>query len=471
MGKGKGGLNRSVSIPQPNIFGRIGTGVGQGLAEQLPKELENYRLKTGLKNIADQADSGKLSPAQFLAQTAGTYGVTPQIVQSMGELAKIQNQGNAYKNAAVGGQQGARQPQASPQMQPQQDPRNVTFANLQPSTAGQGQQQQNTPNVSPKESGQPQIVGENPLDPKFMARQPWTPQQRNQAIAEHIGQGFLPDQAAQMAADDEDRYLGVPEVEEQNLTKLKGRQADAKAAFQNHLETKLQKRGDNTFEDLTGEMQKNLERGMERDLKTNPKASIEDVANDWSNRALNLVKAKKIVEKIGKTTGIENLWKGKDSETKLKAAQQVFEKAGNLEEFYNILGNNDFGMSPQGRSEIAFPLSQKKEKVINSIIKTPVKNGRFGEIPPSNDEREAYAVKAALDIQNAGLDENDSLLTIARKLSLRDPYFDQNAFFGEFLPEKKIKGLNDRHEREAIEGKHGLIPNWGDIKYLHTGRP
>lgn len=93
-------------IKQGNIFGRIGTGLGKGIGEQVPKEVEHQRLRSGLRNLADQ--SGKLSPSQFLAEAAGTYGATPQIIQSFGELSKQQARGQALS------QMQDKQPQSSP---------------------------------------------------------------------------------------------------------------------------------------------------------------------------------------------------------------------------------------------------------------------------------------------------------------------------------------------------------------------
>jgi hypothetical protein len=86
-------------IKNADIFGRVGSGIGQGLAEQVPKEIENYRLRTGLKNLANEADRGELSPAQFLARAAGTYGATPQIVQSFGDLARQQGMAKALEKS------------------------------------------------------------------------------------------------------------------------------------------------------------------------------------------------------------------------------------------------------------------------------------------------------------------------------------------------------------------------------------
>ena len=44
-----------------NAFGRIGKGIGQGLSEQLPKELERGRLSQGLKELEKEKD---LTPYQ-----------------------------------------------------------------------------------------------------------------------------------------------------------------------------------------------------------------------------------------------------------------------------------------------------------------------------------------------------------------------------------------------------------------------
>jgi len=82
---------------QPSVFGRLGKGISQGLSESVPKEIDNYRLQKGLQSLADQADQGNLSPTQYLAKAAGTYGATPQIVQSFAELSKQQQIKDAYK--------------------------------------------------------------------------------------------------------------------------------------------------------------------------------------------------------------------------------------------------------------------------------------------------------------------------------------------------------------------------------------
>lgn len=82
-------------IKQANIFGRIGTGIGQGLSEQLPKEIERGRLASGLNNLSKQEG---LSPFQQFAGLASTPGITPQMIQSGGELLRQQAYLGALKN-------------------------------------------------------------------------------------------------------------------------------------------------------------------------------------------------------------------------------------------------------------------------------------------------------------------------------------------------------------------------------------
>jgi len=68
----------SYQVKQGNIFGRLGSGIGQGLAEQLPKEIERSRLAQGLEDLSQQQG---LSPTQKFAKLAAIPGVTPQMIQ------------------------------------------------------------------------------------------------------------------------------------------------------------------------------------------------------------------------------------------------------------------------------------------------------------------------------------------------------------------------------------------------------
>lgn len=76
----------------PSAGTRFAQGVQQGLSNVLPKEFEHQRLKSGLQALAQKSKAGNLSPEEFLAEAAGTYGISPQAVQSFGKLASQQSQ-------------------------------------------------------------------------------------------------------------------------------------------------------------------------------------------------------------------------------------------------------------------------------------------------------------------------------------------------------------------------------------------
>jgi len=462
-------------IKQGSIFGRIGSGIGKGIAEQLPKEIENQRLRAGLNDVAKQADQGNLSPASFLAKVAGTYGVTPQIVQSFTELSKLQNQRNAFQNSANGGRLPPGTDQG-PGFKASPDMAGVQTANIldQAANAGMPMQTslnpqaiapsptgvqppspnlQKTPNVGRKEDI-PQVAPGNPLNQQNLPRNAWTPQERNAVISDYINQGFLPDQAQQLASDDESRYLGQPEVYRERQAEIKAAKQEARNALTRHLETKLQKTGENVFKDIEGPMLLNAERGMIRDLIVNPKSDIDNVANDWSERLYRTAIAKGKLRTMGQTTGIENFLKGNQSINKLKEYQDIFKKSGNLEEFQNILVGPDFGMSTQAAASVAYPPSKK--------VADYFKNVKTDKFRGSNDQK---ARKAAIEI-GKNIQPDDSILSIARKLSEIDPYFDQKTFFEQISEDKDELGLNERQRLELAEQPTNFLPNWADLLFL-----
>lgn len=87
-----------VEIKQGNIFGRVGESVGKGLMNTVPKEAERYRLSQGLKNLEQESSRGNLTPLQLFTKASAIPGITPQMVQSFGELAKQQQQAGALGN-------------------------------------------------------------------------------------------------------------------------------------------------------------------------------------------------------------------------------------------------------------------------------------------------------------------------------------------------------------------------------------
>lgn len=79
-------------IKNADIFGRVGSGIGAGLAEQIPKEIERNRLASGLNELGEQKD---LTPFQQFARLSSIPGVTPQMIQSGSDLLRQQARGQA----------------------------------------------------------------------------------------------------------------------------------------------------------------------------------------------------------------------------------------------------------------------------------------------------------------------------------------------------------------------------------------
>lgn len=449
-------------IKQGNIFGRIGSNIGKGLAEQIPEEVKRNRLNSGLQDL--EKDSGNLNQQQYFTRALQVPHLIehPQAIQSLAELAKVQNQGNAYSRAA-----GKNQPNANNISRNNSDvsqiQQNISDENAptqqssdigKSSIKGDEKNNQRSPNIE-RNQDIPQVVSGNPLNQQNLPKTPWSPQQRNQQISDYIEQGFLPDQAKQLASDDEARDLGQPEVHKERQENIKSAKKEVRETLKRHLETKLQKSGDNLYKDVEGPMIVNAERGMIRDLILNPNADIDNVANDWSERLYRTAIAKDKMKTLGKTTGVENFLKGNQSVKKLQEYQDIFKRSGNLEEFKNLLKGPDFGMSEQAASSISYPTSKNISEYISKM--------KPNHTAENSDQK---ARKAALEIEKLGVGTDDSISSIAKSLSDKDPYFDQQAFFDQISEDKDKIGLNERQRLELAEGVRNILPNWADLLYL-----
>lgn len=66
-------------LPQEGSFAsQFGSGVGQGLSQQLPEEIKRYRLKSGLENLANQKSTK--SPYELIASLATIPGIDPGLI-------------------------------------------------------------------------------------------------------------------------------------------------------------------------------------------------------------------------------------------------------------------------------------------------------------------------------------------------------------------------------------------------------
>jgi hypothetical protein len=440
-------------IKQANIFGKIGENLGKGLAEQLPKEVERGRLAAGLKNLGEQRGQSPYQQFTGLVAAAHEY---PQVVQSGTELLKQQGIRQAYANQAnrIQGQGGAGgQPALPPNIA-------QTYAQIG-RQSGTGQPNAAPETVSPYQTGQPQVVGTNPLRPETTTVKPMTPQQKvddiNQ-LAENFPNLTYPDLKA-MSDENEQRRIAQPEAERAEDDRLRGIQDRLRTGFDTLLQKKLQKTPADTFKNLTGEMQNNLIRSMNKDLREHPELSEDDVINKWTQKGLDLAKAKsKLDAKLGSSIfALPILLNRSEYRKGLEDLGDVYRQAGNSEEFFNTL--REYGFSPRGAGSLAYKNNSTLQKYVDSSQKSgSMLLGHRGD----------NARKIALGIENL-ITPQDSILAIANDLVIRDRLFPLNDFLNQIREDKDEIGLTPRQRRELSEAGH-VMPYWSDILVLPQGK-
>jgi hypothetical protein len=374
-----------------------------------------------------------------------TPGITPQGIQSTGELLKHQSLRQAFSRG--------RNQEPAPNIPPQQSLEDVNFGQKpgMPSKKSAISNEAASQIVSPDERGQPQVNTKNPLRPEAKIPKPFTAEQRIDEIGK-LGERFphlsYPE-LSQMQAENEARYMGQSEAERKEDERLRATQDRLQNKFQSSLEKKLQKKGPETFADLTGEMQNNLIRGMERDLASNPSLSEDDAVNTWTQKGLDLAKAKSKLNGIADSSlfALPIILDKENYRRQLSDLGDIYRKAGNSEEFYNTL-QTKFNMSPQGASTLAYPLNKDLTSHLNKAEKGKKSNAR----------------NIAIGIEDK-ITPNDSLLTIGRQLLMNDADFNIRDFFNQLSEDKDEIGLTQRQRRELTEsGQWG--PSWGDMLIL-----
>lgn len=465
----------SYQVKQGNVFGRLGEQVGAGLASQVPKEVDRYRLSKGLNQFVQNAPN--MSPMQQYTALLSIPGASenPQLIQTFGELAKQQNIRSVYGKGGRGKIDEATSVQKPPSGT---DLDNVKFGNInenRPSRRGQPNLPSDYTNEESQAQALPGGVTDNPYSKKYEPSQPWTPQQLDDRIGYYLDRDphlSLQD-ARNYALADEQRDLSRPAIERDVRERREGVEDKADLEFDKQLATILQKEGNQIYSDLTGDSLLNLKKAMRNDLATNPNLTEKTAAEKWIRIGKNLAEQKSILKGISGRDLSDKIQPSKKIENikRLKSAQKVFAETGNLDEFYKTLqqgnispqydkdgnlidaGSAGFGLSPGSAALIAYPRSES----IKSEIR---KNQNWGDMP--FDKHEAMSRRFAEDIAK-NMRSNDSFLAIAREMKDRNPYFNETAFFDYLRENQDNLGLNARLKRELESGVSDLFPNWGDI--------
>ena len=428
-------VKTSFKVHQPPIGTQIAAGLNKGLAEQIPKEVAQYRLSQGLQNFAQNA--GNLSPLEAAAQLGGIPGISPQMLQILPELLKRQQ----YAQGLNAQNQSQKQPIPSGSLN------------------AEGRMPQNLPIVEPEEVGQPQANPQSPFREQVTPRPIWTQERVNQERANVAGEmpWLTIPEINQEVQQREQRYQAEPE----SYKKIDDERRETSKRLQTGLDERLNLLLENsdpkTVGKISGELLNNLHRSAERDLISDPNASEEDIINHWAKKALDLDKARKRLEVLSKRGIVDRLTSPGKMEERLKEFQKIYAETGNEEEYANYL-ISDFGLSREGANSIAFPVSKRiadfaTSKKFRGNIENVGKNSRA----------------IATSIEDI-ITPKDSILAIAREMSLRNPFFDKQNFIDQLREDQDIIGLTPRQKRELAEGQGSILPSWGDIFNLSWSR-
>ncbi len=473
---------------KPNMFGRFGQGISKGIADVVPKEIERYRLSEGLKQFEKEAPN--LSIMQQYARLAAIPGISPQAVKTFGELAQKQNLRQIYGQGTEGrnGEENPRGRRGIPASAlPEKDSgrqqlQGINFLNLPQrgpqvketpppvSKEARGEPETNLPSNYPSAEREAKARPSNIINPLSESLQPippWTTEEKEEY------KGFLlrrnPNmteaEADQQAADAEARERAQPEAGQEIEDKKKAVRKELDTEFDTQLKKVLQKEGNEVYKDLTGETLLNLQNRAYDDLSTDPELNAKSAAEKWVKKGKQLVETKSLLKGLAHRDMADKSWPAKKEETlkKLMSGQKIYAETGNKNEFYDMLrsknGDGQFGfdLSPGGAALIAYDRSEPVKKMIKS-------NENWHKYAGGVHEQKLpdYSRKFAKDVWEK-MNDDDSILAIAREMKQNNRFFDAAAFFDYFRENQDKRGLTPHQKQELVSGVGDIFPNWGDL--------
>lgn len=447
----------SYNVKQGNIFGRIGTELGRGLAESIPKEVERNRLAKGIEELNSNPN---LTPLQYFSQALTKPGLIdrPQAIQSLAQLAREQGMRKSYIDAYRGGNAPGSMPQNF--NQGQSNIQDVRSANIPEETINKTGSQPSIPTGFESREQQamskPGLV-EPETNPKFLPTKRWTPEQvyaNKGMLAERFPLASDED-LNKMNADAEERYLGLPEDERKQQDYLRDVEFKAKDKFNKDLSTSLEKEGKEIYGDISGQLKLDAEKAMLNDLKTNPNLTTDMAAEKWVKKLHDFTRIKSQNKELaGRDIHTHlNANKKEDTIKSLMERQKIYADLGRQKEYFDML-RSDFGLSPERAAMIAYPRSESVKKIIRSTSRKD-----FSPIPSKT------AAKSSKIAEEFGMNKtsNDSILGFMRSMKDNIPTFDESAFF-EYLKDNQERfGFTGEQKEELGFKRFDLFPNWGDI--------
>jgi hypothetical protein len=356
----------SFQVSQGSLAGRLGSGLGQGLADQIPKEVDRYRLSQGLKQF--EKESANLTPFQQATKLMSIPGIGAEHIYALQPLLQQQKARQAqvdYGKSFSGNQ------------------------NTKPAAKGQPAQR-----GIPAEKSITNLETEQALlEPNL----PPTPQEIN-ALAGQLIQDF-PDKFVnpEQANAEASNLLSA----EYNKTQALREQSKINDAAKTDIENEFNKVLGDLGANIPGEEKQKLLNQAYKDVGSSKKTKLQ-AANDVAKEGLKLAQGVTSLQTINKQ------W-FPNPETARKSVNQLRQGPfkGNSELLYNKL-QSEWGLTPGFAKTLSNPPSENKDysEYLKSI---PMQNLGGKEFLKNREAGYPREVKAA-DQMVKHLKPNDSIL-------------------------------------------------------------
>lgn len=333
---------------QGSPLGRLGKGIGKGLADTIPKEIDRYRLASGLEKF-EKESKGK-SPFQQAVDFYKIPGATAEMGYTLFPLLQ-----NEQRNAAAGkfgeGKEGQQKRPGATNVQ-------VTAmgdeGNLKPYRKGQmPSKQAEMGSLKPRSSTEAQTT-------PYV--KPSADQMYQEAVRRHQENPGLyktPEEALPLVQ-------ANAQAEEANYREQQsaGLAQDAvKAKVLGSIEQAWAK--EKTLAGIPGTMQSKIFEKAENELANGTKSEKEIISEARDA-------GKEIAQAHTNLTAAKPSWfeSPKNIRTALPNIRKTFEKYDGLEEFQDLL-SGELGFSPQIAARRAYPLNKQEKTFIKDFFDVP----------------------------------------------------------------------------------------------------
>lgn len=403
---------------------RIGRGVAQGLNEQVPQEIDRYRLQKGLKDVG--ANSAGKSQYEIASQFMSIPGMTAEKFQALYPyLQQQQARQQAEQRTSAAGAQ-SQQPKQGQQPQGQA-----------------GGQSQAALQQFPEDEGESIVSASNTL----AAQKAFVPKSYQEIERE----------AAQLSRDNPVEFptlqSAIPTVQAQEASRKAIFEAPQNEyALQKGVQTDVENEFDANLNErsagVIGTVKQEFLNKAYRDVATG-KRSARDAGNYWGKEAEQFAKSTQSL----RTQGLTPFYQRDRDETinNIKSIGKKYTELNKGDEFASELIDT-FDLSPKKAYELAFPIDNNKEnKKIITGIKPFISN---------RPEKEVYKTNYELA---RNIKDSDSLVSIASNLYDRswDPIGFKNAV--QELYDSGEISLNKRQIAE-LQKPFNSAPSMGDFK-------